>query len=65
MKMHYATEVRSLSVNLPSQYGYPNERNLSVNRPYNRKKIQLSVPKSNCTAHEILGIDNFYENANW
>ena len=27
MQMHYATEVRSLSVNLPSQYGYLNKRN--------------------------------------
>ena len=28
--MYYATEVNSLSTYLPSQYGYPSERNFQV-----------------------------------
>ena len=51
MKMHYANEVDSLSVHLPSQYAYPNERNFTVNRLHKRKKLfEQSVAKSNCNA---------------
>ena len=37
MKMNnFATEVNSLSVYLPSQYGYPNGRNFAVNKLHKR-----------------------------
>ena len=39
MQIYYATEVNSLSVYLPSQYGYPNERNFTVNRLHERKQL--------------------------
>ena len=32
MQMHYATEVNNLDVYLPWQYGYLNDRNVTVNR---------------------------------
>ena len=47
----YATEVNSLSVYLPSQYGFPNERNFTVNRLHKRKQLlEQSVVKSSYNA---------------
>ena len=41
MQMNYfATEVNSLSVYLPSQYGCPNERNFAVNKLHKRKELR-------------------------
>ena len=41
MQMDYfATEVNSLSVYLPSQYGYPNEINFAVNKLHKRKELR-------------------------
>lgn len=37
---NFATEVNSLSVYLPSQYGYPNERNFAVNKLHKRKELR-------------------------
>ena len=41
--MYYATEVNSLTVSLrvylPSQYGYPNEKNFTVDRLNKREKL--------------------------
>ena len=49
MQMHYANEVNSLSVHLPSQYAYPFERNFTVNRLHKRKNC-LSRVSLNLTA---------------
>ena len=50
MQMDYfATEVNSLSVYLPSQYGYPNEINFAVNKLHKREELrEKSVAISNC-----------------
>ena len=44
LKMYYATEVNSLSTYLPSQYGYPNERNFKVKCAREEKIARVQCP---------------------
>ena len=51
----------SFSVHLPSQYGYPNERNFSFDRLHERKKI---TPVASLNLTDAMDIDIFYGFAN-
>ena len=52
----------SFSVYLPSQYGYPNERNFSFDQLHERKKI---TPVVSLNLTDVMDIDIFYGFANW
>ena len=54
LQMYYATEVNSLSTYLPSQYGYPNERNFKVKGAREEKLLEYSVAKSNYNVNSFL-----------
>ena len=59
--MYYATEVNSLSTYLPSQYGYPNERNFKVKGAREEKNCSSTVSLNLTTKPTVFFVKLFLE----